>query len=458
MAKIFNGMIPFASAIQPTGAQPLDDRVVVATLADLTDATTFGDAKYNGMLVAVTETQQVYMLVDDVNSTSSDAWVQVGKETDLTGITAKLDIGDNSGLTFDDQGALSVKLVPDTEDYVNGIELTSNGLKVATYNLKARRTSDDNYAAQYDFTVDGAVMTTINIPKDQFLKEATFVASATAEDQAIDSTVILGDPYLKFIWQVDTDPEVSGLPTTYVAVKSLVDTYTAGDYITITDHEIALNYPELIHEIKGNIGLTDITNDITSLKSTVGDSNSGLVADVAKNATDISGINTSLNSISGNVTKLNEDLLAFKSNVKVTDIDDTASHGVSLGFTDAAEGETSSTIKVNVDLEALRADLSVNADAVLTTADIKDNEDDVDARYEQGTSVQSILANLNTRINEIDSDIQGALAGGVTNVGAGNGISVDSSTATKPVVSVKVVTGSALKATTDGLDIYWTEI
>lgn len=458
MAKIFNGMIPFASAIQPTGAQPLDDRVVVATLADLTDATTFGDAKYNGMLVAVTETQQVYMLVDDVNSTSSDAWVQVGKETDLTGITAKLDIGDNSGLTFDDQGALSVKLVPDTDDYVNGIELTSNGLKVATYNLKARSTSDDNYAAQYDFTVDGAVMTTINIPKDQFLKEATFVASATDADQSIDSTVILGDPYLKFVWQVDTDPEVSGLPTTYVAVKSLVNTYTAGDYITITDNEIALNYPELIHEIKSQIGLTNINNDITSLKSTVGDSNSGLVADVAKNATDISGINTSINTISGNVTKLNEDLLAFKSNVKVTDIDDTASHGVSLGFTEASEGETSSTIKVNVDLEALRADLSVNADAVLTTADIKDNEDDVDARYEQGTSVQSILANLNTRINEIDSDIQGALAGGVTNVGAGNGISVDSSTATKPVVSVKVVTGSALKATTDGLDIYWTEI
>ena len=155
MAKIFNGMIPFASAIQPTGAQPLDDRVVVATLADLTDATTFGDAKYNGMLVAVTETQQVYMLVDDVNSTSSDAWVQVGKETDLTGINAKLDIGDNSGLTFDDQGALSVKLAPDIGNYVNGIELTDDGLKVATYNLKARSTSDDNYAAQYDFIVNG---------------------------------------------------------------------------------------------------------------------------------------------------------------------------------------------------------------------------------------------------------------------------------------------------------------
>lgn len=457
MAKIFNGMIPFASAIQPTGAQPLDDRVVVATLADLTDATTFGDAKYNGMLVAVTETQQVYMLVDDVNSTSSDAWVQVGKETDLTDITDKLNIGNNSGLTFDDQGALSVKLVPNTDNYVNGITSTADGLKVATYNLKARSTSDDNYAAQYDFTVDGVTITTINIPKDQFLKEATFVASATDADQAIDSTVIIGDPYLKFVWQIDTDPEVTGLPTTYVAVKSLVDTYTAGDYIDIVDNKISVN-AGIFSEIKDQIGLTDITTDITSLKSTVGDSNSGLVADVAKNTSDISGINDSITTISGDVTNLGTDLSTFKSNVKVTDIDDTASHGVSLGFTEAVEGETSSTIKVNVDLEALRADLSVNADAVLTTADIKDNEDDVDARYEQGTSVQSILANLNARINEIDSDIQGALAGGVTNVGAGNGISVDSSTATKPVVSVKVVAGSALKATTDGLDIYWTEI
>lgn len=453
MAKIFNGMIPFASAIQPTGAQPLDDRVVVATLADLTDATTFGDAKYNGMLVAVTETQQVYMLVDDVNSTSSDAWVQVGKETDLTDITDKLNIGNNSGLTFDDQGALSVKLVPNTDNYVNGITSTADGLKVATYNLKARSTSDDNYAAQYDFTVDGVTITTINIPKDQFLKEATFVASATDADQAIDSTVIIGDPYLKFVWQIDTDPEVTGLPTTYVAVKSLVDTYTAGDYIDIVDNKISVN-AGIFSEIKDQIGLTDITTDITSLKSTVGDSNSGLVADVAKNTSDISGINDSITTISGDVTNLGTDLSTFKSNVKVTDIDDTASHGVSLGFTEAVEGETSSTIKVNVDLEALRADLSVNADAVLTTADIKDNEDDVDARYEQGTSVQSILANLNARINEIDSDIQGALAGGVTNVGAGNGISVDSSTATKPVVSVKVVAGSALKATTDGLDIY----
>lgn len=78
MAKLFNGMINFASAIKPTGAQPLDDRTVVQSFADLLADDTFGLAKYNGMLVAVVEDEQVYMLKDATNSTSEDAWVAVG--------------------------------------------------------------------------------------------------------------------------------------------------------------------------------------------------------------------------------------------------------------------------------------------------------------------------------------------------------------------------------------------
>ena len=199
MAKIFNGMIPFASAIQPTGAQPLDDRVVVATLADLTDATTFGDAKYNGMLVAVTETQQVYMLVDDVNSTSSDAWVQVGKETDLTeintaisGLNAKLNVANNSGL--DATSALKVKI--DSTVVGNILQVSENGLSVVAsqseYSLDAVTIPAEGYASQYEFKKDGEVITTINIPKDQFLKSATF--HATAEEG-----VSVQAPYLKFV-------------------------------------------------------------------------------------------------------------------------------------------------------------------------------------------------------------------------------------------------------------------
>ena len=78
MGKLFNGMIPFASAIKPTGAQPLDDRTVVKSFADLLLDETFGLAKYNGMLVAVVDDQQVYMLVDAANSASEDSWVAVG--------------------------------------------------------------------------------------------------------------------------------------------------------------------------------------------------------------------------------------------------------------------------------------------------------------------------------------------------------------------------------------------
>lgn len=78
MAKLFNGMIPFASAIKPTGAQPLDDRTVVKSFSDLLSDETFGLAKYNGMLVAVVDDQQVYMLINDKNSTSEESWVAVG--------------------------------------------------------------------------------------------------------------------------------------------------------------------------------------------------------------------------------------------------------------------------------------------------------------------------------------------------------------------------------------------
>ena len=78
MAKLFNGMIPFASAIKPTGAQPLDDRTVVQSFADLLAEETFGLAKYNGMLVAVVNDEQVYMLVDATNSSSEESWVAVG--------------------------------------------------------------------------------------------------------------------------------------------------------------------------------------------------------------------------------------------------------------------------------------------------------------------------------------------------------------------------------------------
>ena len=63
--------------MQPTGAQPLDDRVVVQSYSDLVDVTTFGDAKYLGMIVGVVDDSKLYMLTN-TDVTVEGAWKEIG--------------------------------------------------------------------------------------------------------------------------------------------------------------------------------------------------------------------------------------------------------------------------------------------------------------------------------------------------------------------------------------------
>lgn len=98
MAKKLNGSIPFALMFKPTGGQPLDDRVVVAKIADLHDKDTFGDTSYLGMMVVVEEDNNIYVLVDResyVNGTSTkanSAWKCIGEQTatDLSSLTTRV--------------------------------------------------------------------------------------------------------------------------------------------------------------------------------------------------------------------------------------------------------------------------------------------------------------------------------------------------------------------------------
>ena len=55
MAKLFTGKASFGFAFNQTGAQPLDDRSVVQSYAELLKADTFGAAIYNGMIVATVD-------------------------------------------------------------------------------------------------------------------------------------------------------------------------------------------------------------------------------------------------------------------------------------------------------------------------------------------------------------------------------------------------------------------
>ena len=97
------------------------------------------------------------------------------------------------------------------------------------YNLTAVTSPSSEYAAQYEFWKGDTKQTTINIPKDQFLKEAAFYA--TSGDVPTGREIPAGTtfPTLYFAWEL-----TNGVTTpSWVPVGSLVDTYTAGSGVTL---------------------------------------------------------------------------------------------------------------------------------------------------------------------------------------------------------------------------------
>lgn len=89
--------------------------------------------------------------------------------------------------------------------------------------------------------VDGSGNTigdTIDIIDEQYLDDVIYIKSATEDDKEIDSEVIVGDPYLKFVWKYDI--------ITYVAIKDWVNDYFAGFGINISsDHEISVRLADV---------------------------------------------------------------------------------------------------------------------------------------------------------------------------------------------------------------------
>lgn len=77
---------------------------------------------------------------------------------------------------------------------------------------------------QYTLKVDGQDVGEINIPKDQFLKSVTYDA---------------GNKELVFVFET-----TEGTVTTNVSVNDLVDTYTAGNGLTLTGNEFAVRINE----------------------------------------------------------------------------------------------------------------------------------------------------------------------------------------------------------------------
>ena len=331
---IIKNALTYGFGFNVTAAGPVDSRMRVNYLTDLTTVwgtstdgvfTPNPDAPvYAGMQVIVNEQNKAYILKQQVaegytlddktqvvknglvynkaddapiaaNPTDINNWVPVG--TDFSGdivdldrridtleyfntnvVSKRLAVANDSGLATDANGGLIVKVAPNTDSFTNGVVVDSTGLKVSTYDLQ----QVEGNALQYNFIVNGETKTTINIPKDQFLKDVSFHATA-------ETGVSVEAPYLKFVWDLDINEDLEGVQNvTYVPVKDLVDTYTPGDYITITNNVIDVNYAKVALNLTETLKLSEKWEALNANTAAIGDENSGLIADVAENASDIS--------------------------------------------------------------------------------------------------------------------------------------------------------------------------
>lgn len=344
----------------------------------------------------------------------------------------------------------------------NGLYVSVPEVAVPEYSLDSVESPADAYAAQYEFKKDGVVLNTINIPKDQFLKDASYDADADE---------------LVFVFNT-----AAGENTTRVNVADLVDTYTAGSYITITDNAIAVDYDSLKANLDTDLvapvsaavlavdgRMTTAEGKIATLEAASEDYVSRIgVLETAKGDHEtrlatlegvqhptleqVTNLENNYNTLNTNVTNLSTAV----TEIKVKDVDSTESHGVALKLDDA--GKIGVTVNIDTIANAVigKHIVSVDASDIALSENIgtEANPD----RYTTTDSVQGVLSSMNARIESIDADIQSALEGGVTGIEAGNGISVDNTVATKPAVSVKIASGSALRASADGLDLVWEEL
>lgn len=142
--------------------------------------------------------------------------------------------------------------------YVSAVSETDGKITVtrkalptaAEYTMVKQATAEEKMAATYYLTKDGTqVGAKINIPKDQFLKEAHFCKDSSEVPSGHTAPAGTEFPAILFIFTT-----AAGDVDTWVSVKDLVDVYTAGDGIDITNNVVSA-------KVKTGETYLEVTND-----------------------------------------------------------------------------------------------------------------------------------------------------------------------------------------------------
>lgn len=166
---------------------------------------------------------------DTFSIASGNKWVDIAGEGKEVTIGHSLS-GAVAGVYGD--ASKSVKVTVDEAGHVTSAEEVA----IAEYSIVKLETATDGYLASYQLQKDGApIGVTINIPKDYLVKSAS-VKTATADDP---SGFAEGTKYIDFVVNTyDTDSGTGKESHIYLNVQDLVDVYTAGNGIEISEANV----------------------------------------------------------------------------------------------------------------------------------------------------------------------------------------------------------------------------
>ena len=188
--------------------------------------------------------------------------------------------------------------------------------------VKALSVEKDATGLKYDLKLGDYIFGSVDIPQDQFLKEAIFISAATVEDitEALTygQSIELGKPYLKFVWKLEEE-----LKPTYVDVSGLIDVYTAAD-VKLSDA-----YSGTSFDIKSGTSVEDavgkITKELTSIEENIESNKVNSSEKTINVTTSDTGTNIDINidndTIVKNETVAKEGQLSVALNVEKTYVD-----------------------------------------------------------------------------------------------------------------------------------------
>lgn len=429
-----------------TGQEPIDSRIVVSALSDLTTEETWnGVGLYNGLVVAVTESSTLYVLKNRDDVTNPESWVAVGGDvsadlgelkSDVEGLkTSKQDkVVAGNGIDISDGKTIAIKIDPAG----SGLEVGPDGLKAvipeaAEYTIAAADSPAEGYLKSYELRKNGEkVGVSIDIPKDLVVTKGKVKEVETPDDPYSGAQV--GDLYLELTIANQGTP-------VYIPVKSLTDVYTGSTYISVDAGVISVKYNDLKNQINTDLvapissKVTAVEGKVTALEAAVGTAESGLVKDVA----DLEA------SLANKVDKVVGSSLISAEKLALIDTNASEIAGLKSGL--SAKLDNTATVNGQAFVEG-----ACTIDA--TQINIKDKIGTNIA----GTPVESVLKDLDSRITS-------AVSGGLTSVTAGNGIEVSGVVGNSQTVSVKKDTkeNNMVEISTSGLFVpdmnaYWDEL